>query len=117
MESIDNIAKKIATNIVVCKAYDEQHRWIWRTSDLTRSDKAEIKAKTAEVARILQSGGSWNEVLQELHKIATSGFHIGFKEQNRIIATCEKNGVKFADNELKQGGRSCVILPSDGCVR
>lgn len=97
MTSVDTVAKKIATKIVVTKAYDREQRWIWRKSDLTKYDKAEIKKLTSEVFNILLCGRSWDDTLYALRGIATEGFNIGFKEQDKIISICERNGIKFAD--------------------
>ena len=90
-------AKRIATFILWAKAYDNEHRIIRCARDLTDADKAEIKTTTDTVKSILASGKTWNDTLAALHGIATKSFTIGFKEQDRIIAACNRNGIRFAE--------------------
>lgn len=97
MKPIELAARRIALAMITAKAYDTEKRWIFRRSDLTTVDKAEIKEKSKDILRVLQSGKTWDGVLSALRGIATPSFYIGFKEQDRIIAACAKSGVIFAD--------------------
>lgn len=91
-------AHRIATFMVACKVSDTEKRYITRATDFTDADKAEIKATEARVENILttMNGRKWSDVLKALRGIATESFHIGFREQDRILAYCAKNGLYYA---------------------
>lgn len=93
--TLQTMSRKIATNIVTTKAYDTEKRWIWTNTDLTERDKEEIQRIKKEVQHILRTMKDWDDVMDALHEIGTKSFHIGFKEQDRIIAVCEQSGIRF----------------------
>lgn len=97
MTNVERAASRIAMFMVASNAF-EKGRWIRSRQELTEADKAEIKAKTAEVVSILKSGNgtSWADILKAIRSISCDSFFIGFKEQDRIIAACAKDGLKFA---------------------
>ena len=94
--TINTLVKKIAESVVADHAYAE-NRIIRSTSDFTEADLEEIETMRNQIFRILynSNGRKWHDVFAEIKCVTGADSFIGFKAQDKIIATCANYGIVF----------------------
>ena len=72
-------------------------RKIRRTADFNEYDKECIDVYVTNLTNLFyhSNGRKWEDVLNDIHRIAPYGFRFGFKAQDEVIAVCKEYGIKI----------------------
>ena len=94
--TINGLCKKLAENIVFDRAF-HNNRFIFASYQYTESDLEEMETLRSQIFNLFyrSNGRKWANVFSDLKRICGSDSFIGFKAQDKIIATCANYGINF----------------------